>query len=87
MLDAPGGKGPRTLDGKAPSWRLVASWSAGRRNASYRALLLPNQGFVYFRSQFATARKSFRAAPPRSEFIETYQPRFFGIGPDSTREI
>src|SRR5881227_865167 len=41
----------------------------------------------YFGSQFATTTKSFRAPPPRSEFIDTYQPRFFGTGPDSTVQI
>ncbi len=46
-----------------------------------------SQIVVYFRSQFTTTAKSFRAAPPRSEFIETYQPRFFGTGPDSTVQI
>jgi hypothetical protein len=39
---------------------------------------------AYFRSQFTTAKKSLRAAPPRSEFIDTYQPRLLGTGPDST---
>lgn len=41
----------------------------------------------HFRSQLTTTTKSLRAAPPRSELIDTYQPRFAGTGFDSTVQM
>jgi hypothetical protein len=38
-------------------------------------------------SQLATTRKSLRAAPPRSEFIDTHQPRLLGTDPVSTSQM
>lgn len=52
----------------------------------WRPCLGPFQGML-FRWRLTTTRKSLRAAPPRSELIETLQLRFDGKGDDSTVEM
>jgi hypothetical protein len=91
---------PRGRDARGQS-RLVERWpirAMKRRTESFGKDPLTANPLVvgevwtralplHFRSQLATTRKSFRAAPPRSELVDTYQPRFAGTGPDSTVQM
>lgn len=66
---------------------MLASLIEAQSRIKSRLALRVRAGRYCFRSQFATTRKSLRAAPPKSEFMDTYQPRFLGIGSDLTVQM
>lgn len=94
MYDAPNGRLEscrRRHFSELPARRITLAFPASSAEV-HPARLYPHDAprscfRGHFLSQLATTRKSLRAAPPRSEFMDTYQPRLLGTGPVSTSQM